>query len=77
LITVLINHIPLNLVLVLPLLRLIGFILGVNPVKLLGALTGYVLKAAAFDPAIKAAADHSLEISLIVIKHLVLRVVLP
>ncbi len=77
LVIVLISYIPLNPVLVLPLSRLVGFILSIDPVELLGALTGCVLKAAAFDPIVEAAADYSLEISLIAIKHLVPRVVLP
>jgi hypothetical protein len=77
LIVLLANHIPLNPVLVFPFPCLIGFILGVDPVEPPGVLTGGVLKAAAFDPAIKAAANHSLEVSLITIKHLVPRVVLP
>ena len=71
------SHIPLNPVLVLPFPRLVGFILGIDPVEPPGALTGCVLKAAAFDPIIEAAADYSLEVSLIAIKHLVPRVVLP
>ena len=71
------SHIPLNPVLVLPLPRLVGFILGIDPVEPPGAFTGCVLKAAAFDPAVEAAADHSLEVSLIAVKHLVPRVVLP
>jgi hypothetical protein len=77
LIIVLTSHIPLNLVLILPLSRLISFILGVNLVEPLGALTGYVLKVAAFDPAIEAITDYNLEVSLIIVKHLVPRVVLP
>jgi hypothetical protein len=71
------SHIPLNPVLVLPFPRLVGFILGIDPVEPPGVLSGCVLKAAAFDPAVEAAADHSLEISLITIKHLVPRIVLP
>ncbi len=35
-----------------------------------------MLKAAAFNSAVEAAADYSLEVSLIAVKHLVLRVVL-
>jgi hypothetical protein len=76
LVTIPTSHIPLNPVLILPLPRLVGFILSVNPVEPPGALTGCVLKTAAFDPAVKAAADYSLEISLITIKYLVPRVVL-
>jgi hypothetical protein len=71
------NHIPLNPVLIFPFPRLVGFILSVNLVEPPGAFTGGVLKTAAFDPAIEAAANHSLEVSLIVVKHLVPRVVLP
>lgn len=77
LIAVLISHISLNLVLVFPFPRLVSFILGIDLVKPPGALSGYVLKATAFDLAVKAAADHSLEIFLIAIKHLVPRIVLP
>ncbi len=77
LIAVLISYILFNLVLILPLLCLVGFILGVDLVEPPGALTGYVPKAVAFDPVIEAAADHSLEVSLIAVKHLVLCVVLP
>ncbi len=76
LIAVLISHILFNLVLVLPLLRLVGFILSVNPVELPGALTSYMPKAMAFNPVIEAAADHSLKVSLIAVKHLVPRIVL-
>jgi hypothetical protein len=36
-----------------------------------------VLKTTTFDPAVEAAANYSLEVSLITIKHLVPRVVLP
>jgi hypothetical protein len=71
------NYIPLNPVLVFPFPRLVGFILGVDPVEPPAVLTGGVLKATAFDPAIKAAANYSLEVSLIAIKYLVPRVVLP
>jgi hypothetical protein len=76
LIVFLVNYILLNPVLVFPFLRLVGFILGVDPIEPLVVLTGGVLKAAAFDPAIKAAANHSLEVSLIAIKYLVPRVIL-
>jgi hypothetical protein len=55
----------------------VGFILSVNLVELLRALIGYVLKAAAFDLIVKAAANYSLEVSLIAVKHLVPCVVLP
>jgi hypothetical protein len=71
------NYIPLNLVFVFPFPRLVGFILGVDPVEPPVVFTGGVLKAAAFDPAIKAAANYSLEVSLIAVKYLVPRVVLP
>jgi hypothetical protein len=71
------SHIPLDLVLVLPFPRLVGFILGIDPVEPPGALTSGVLKAAAVNPAVEAAADHSLKISLIAVKHLVPRIVLP
>jgi hypothetical protein len=77
LIVVLISYILLNLVLVLLFPRLVGFILSVDLVEPPGALTGYVLKPMAFHPVVEAAADHSLEVSLIAIKHLVPRVVLP
>jgi hypothetical protein len=76
LIVFLANYISLNLVLVFPFPRLIGFILGVDLVEPPVALTGGVLKAAVFDPAIKAAANYSLEVSLIAIKYLVPRVIL-
>ena len=36
-----------------------------------------MLKVTAFDPIVEAVADHSLEVSLIAIKHLVPRIVLP
>ena len=36
-----------------------------------------MLKAVAFDPIVEIAADYSLEVSLIAIKHLVLYIVLP
>jgi hypothetical protein len=71
------NYIPLNPILIFPFLRLVGFILGVDPVEPPVVLTGGVFKAAAFDPAIEAATNHSLEVSLIAIKHLVPRVILP
>ena len=71
------SHMPLNPVLALPLLRLVGFILGIDTVEPPGALTGGMLKAAAFDPAVEAAADYSLEVPLIAVKHLVPYVVLP
>jgi hypothetical protein len=71
------SHIPLNLVLVLPFPRLIGLVLGIDLVEPPGALIGCVVKAAAFDPIVEAAANHSLEVSLIAVKHLVPRVVLP
>jgi hypothetical protein len=77
LIVLLVNYIPLNPVLVFPFLRLVGFILSVDPVEPPAVLTGGVLKAAAFDPAIKTAANYNLEVSLIVVKHLVPRVILP
>jgi hypothetical protein len=77
LIAFLTSHIPLNLVLVLPFPRLVGLILGVDLVEPLGALAGGVVKAAAFDPIVEAAADHSLEVSFIAVKHLVPRIVLP
>jgi hypothetical protein len=51
--------------------------LGINPVEPPRALTGCVLKAAACNPTIEAVTDHSLEVSLILVKHLVPRVVLP
>jgi hypothetical protein len=71
------NYIPLNLVLIFLFLRLVGFILSVDLVEPPGVLTGGVLKTAAFDPAIKAAANYSLEVSLITVKYLVPRVILP
>jgi hypothetical protein len=77
LIVLLANHIPLNPILVFPFPRLVGFILSIDLIEPPGVFTGGVLKAAAFDPAIKAAANYSLEVSLIAIKHLVPRVVLP
>jgi hypothetical protein len=77
LVTVLTSYIPLNLILVLPFPCLVGFILGVDPIEPPGVLIGYMLKTTAFDLVIEAAADYNLEISLITIKHLVLRIVLP
>jgi hypothetical protein len=77
LIVFLANYIPLNPILVFPFPRLVGFILNIDLVEPPGALTGSVLKAIAFDPIIKAAANYSLEVSLIAIKYLVLCVVLP
>jgi hypothetical protein len=77
LIVLLANHIPLNPVLVFLFPRLVGFILSVDPVEPPAVFTGGVLKTTAFDPAIKAAANYSLEVSLIAIKHLVPRVILP
>jgi hypothetical protein len=76
LIVLLANYIPLNPVLVFLFPRLVGFILSIDPVEPLVVLTGGVLKATAFDPTIKAAANYSLEVSLITIKHLVPRVIL-
>jgi hypothetical protein len=76
LIAFLANYIPFNLVLVFSFPRLVGFILSIDPVEPLVVFTGGVLKAAAFDPAIKTAANYSLEVSLIVIKHLVPRIIL-
>jgi hypothetical protein len=70
------SYIPLNLVLVFPLPRLVGFILGVDPIKPPGVFTGYVRKAAAFDPIVKTTADYSLEVFLIAVKYLVPRVIL-
>jgi hypothetical protein len=67
----------LNLVLVLPFLYLIGLVLNIDLVEPPGALIGYVVKAAAFDLIVEAAVNYSLEVSLIAIKHLVPRVVLP
>ena len=67
----------LNLVLILSLLCLVDFILGVNPVKLSGIFIGYILKAMAFDPIVKIVINYSLEVSLIIIKYLVPRIVLP
>jgi hypothetical protein len=77
LIVFLISYIPLNLVLVLPFPRLIGLILSVNLVEPLRALVSSVVKAAAFNLIIEAAADYSLKVSFIAIKHLVLYIVLP
>jgi hypothetical protein len=77
LIVVPINYIPLDLVLVFPFLRLVGFILGVDPIEPPGVLTSCVLKTIVFDPAVEVAAHYSLEVSLIIIKHLVPCVVLP
>jgi hypothetical protein len=77
LIVLLASYIILNLVLVLFFPRLVGFILSVNLVELPGALISCVFKTVVFDPVIKAAADYSLEVSLIAIKYLVPRVVLP
>jgi hypothetical protein len=70
------SYIPLNPVFVFPFPRLIGFILGVDLVEPPRALTGCVLKTTAFDLAVEAAADYSLEVSLIAIKLLVPCVVL-
>jgi hypothetical protein len=66
----------LNLILILPFPRLIGLILNINLVEPPGALIGYVVKAIAFDPIIKAAINYSLKVSLIAVKHLVLYIVL-
>ena len=77
LIVVLTNYIPLNPVLVLPFPCLVGFILGIDLMEPPGVLSGCVLKTAAFDPIVEVAADYSLEIFLIAIKHLVPRIVLP
>jgi hypothetical protein len=71
------SYIPLDLVLVFPFLRLIGFILSVDLVEPLGAFTSCVLKTIAFDPVVETAADYSLEVSLIIIKHLVPCIILP
>jgi hypothetical protein len=71
------NYIPLNLVLVFPFPRLVGFILSIDPIEPLAVLTGGVLKATAFDLAIEVAANHSLEVSLIAVKYLVPRIILP
>jgi hypothetical protein len=76
LIAFLTSHIPLNLVLVLPFPRLVGLVFGIDLVEPPGALIGCVVKAAAFDPIIEAAVNHSLEVSFIAVKHLVPRVVL-
>jgi hypothetical protein len=77
LIAVLTSYIPLNLVLVLPFPRLIGFVLGVDLVELPGVFTGCMRKTIAFNLIVKTATDYNLEVSLITIKHLVPRVVLP
>jgi hypothetical protein len=77
LIVLLASYIMLNLVFVLLFPRLVGFILGVNLVEPPGVFTGCMLKTTAFDPIVEIAADYSLEVSLITVKHLVLRVVLP
>ena len=71
------SHVPLNLVLALPLPRLVGLILSLDLVEPPGALPGCVLEAAAFDPVVEAAAGQSLKVSLIAVKHLVPHVVLP
>jgi hypothetical protein len=71
------NHIPLNPVLVFPFPRLVGFILSVDLIEPPVVLTGGVLKTTAFDPIIEAAANYSLEVSLIAVKYLVLCIVLP
>jgi hypothetical protein len=76
LIAFLTSYISLNLVLILPFPRLIGLVLSINLVEPPGALIGYVIKAAAFDPTVEAAANYSLEVSLIAVKHLVPRIVL-
>jgi hypothetical protein len=76
LIAFLTSYIPLNLVLVLFFPRLIGLVLNIDLVEPLGALIGCVVKAAAFDPIIKTAVNHSLKVSLIAVKHLVLYIVL-
>jgi hypothetical protein len=70
------NYIPLNLVLIFLFLRLVGFILSIDLVELPGVLTGSMLKTIAFDPVIEIAANYSLEVSLIVIKYLVPRIIL-
>ena len=66
-----------NPVLILPLSCLVDFILGINPIELLGIFTGYVLKVITFDPIIEITIDYSLEVSLITVKHLVPCIVLP
>jgi hypothetical protein len=76
LIVVLTNYIPLDPVLVFPFPRLVGFILGVDLIEPPGVLTGCMLKATAFDPVVEAAADYSLEVSLIIVKYLVPYIVL-
>jgi hypothetical protein len=77
LIAFLISYISLNLVLILPFLRLIGLILSIDLVEPPGALIGYVVKAMAFNPIVEVAINYSLEVSFIAIKHLVPRIVLP
>jgi hypothetical protein len=77
LIVLLANYIPLNPVLVFLFPRLVGFILGVDLVEPPVVLTGGVLKTTAFDPIIEAAANYSLEVSLIAIKYLVPCIILP
>jgi hypothetical protein len=77
LIIVLTNYIPLDPILVFPFPRLVGFILSVDLVEPPGALTSCMLKTIIFDLVIKVATDHNLEVSLIIIKHLVLYIVLP
>jgi hypothetical protein len=77
LIAFLISYIPLNLVLILSFPRLIGLVLSINLIEPPGALIGYIVKVIAFDPIIEIAINYSLEVSLIAIKHLVPRVVLP
>jgi hypothetical protein len=70
------SYIPLDPILVLPFPRLVGFILSVDPVEPPGVLTGCMLKTTAFDPIVEVAANYSLEVSLIIIKHLVPYIVL-
>jgi hydrogenase/urease accessory protein HupE len=70
------SYIPLDPVFVFPFPRLVGFILGIDLVELPGVFTGCVLKTIAFDLAVEIAADYSLEVSLIIVKHLVPCIVL-
>jgi hypothetical protein len=71
------SYIPLDPVFVFPFPRLVGFILSIDLVEPPGVLTGCMLKTTAFDLIIEITTDYNLEVSLIIIKHLVLCIVLP
>lgn len=56
LVAVLVGHIPLDLLLLFPLPRLEGFVLGMDPVEPPGAFTWRVIKLAAKETIIETAA---------------------